>query len=279
MNSLYAIDFSNSIRWDESTYSGEVIMSLLVMGLIAILSFVVFCIFRGKDPTKPDRNKFITIMCGFVNWVDGYTIDLMGKKWRRFAAYSFCLVVYIFLSFFIAITGLPGPLTSYTCTLSIGLITLIMIHVTAIKKNKLKYFKRYTDPFPIFLPINLIAMWAPMLSLSLRLFGNALAGFALETLAYYFLEKLSGVIFGGLLAVTPFPGPAGIFLAPLITPALHLYFDLFSGVVQAFIFISLTMVWVAQENPDEEVEEQTSVLGESSKNEPVTNIENVTQKA
>ena len=87
------------------------------------------------------------------------------------------------------------------------------------------------DPFPLFLPINLLSMWAPLLSLSFRLFGNAVAGWVLMEVMYTALKELSNAIFG-----LPF------FVAPFITPALHAYFDIFSGFIQTLVFIMILQV-------------------------------------
>lgn len=257
MKTLAGLNFTTDWSWDH--FSGEIIMSLIVMIAIIILSIVIGIVFRHQDGTKPDKNKFVMLIETFVDKLEGYLVDLMGPKWRPFTGYIMGLAMYIFFSFLVGITGLPGPLVSLTCPLSIGLCSFLLIHGTAVKANKWKYFKRYIEPMPLFLPINLLSMWAPLLSLSLRLFGNAISGFALMYVDYYYLEKLSALIFRNLAS-----GPASIWIAPFITPWLHLYFDLFSGVIQTLVFISLTMIWVSQEDPDESVEEaqaQTSLKG------------------
>jgi F-type H+-transporting ATPase subunit a len=96
----------------------------------------------------------------------------------------------------------------------------------------------------VFLPINIFTVWTPLISMSFRIFGNILAGIILMTLLYGFLGSLSSAIFSFL--------PAGlnqIFLAPLVAPWLHLYFDLFSAFIQTLVFISLSMLLIAQEGP------------------------------
>ena len=174
----------------------------------------------------------------------------MGERRRSFAGYTMGLALYILLCFFVSLIGLPGPLSYLGNTLSIALCTFALIHFTAMQNNKWKYFKRYIEPIPILLPINLLSMWAPLLSLSLRLFGNALAGFTLMSIIYYALGNLSTLIFGMFIP----SGWASIILPPFITPVLHLYFDVFSGVIQTLIFVMLTMIFIAQEDPEEEIE-------------------------
>lgn len=231
--------------WD--MFSGEVIMSLIVMGIIIIFSFIVYFKFRKLDPTKPDKG-FVMVVESAVDKLEGFTVEMMGNKWRHFSGYALGLAMYILLSFLVSLIGFPGPLTYLGNTLSIALCTFFLIHITAMKKNKLGYFKRYIDPIPVLLPVNLLSMWAPLLSLSLRLFGNALAGYTLMSIVYYFLGIASDAIFGGLIS----SGASNILIAPFITPVLHLYFDIFSGLIQTLIFVMLTMIFVSQEDPEEE---------------------------
>ena len=89
-------------------------------------------------------------------------------------------------------------------------------------------------------------MWAPLLSLTLRLFGNAIAGWVLLTIVEYALRDLSAMIFAFI------PSDFNqVFLAPIPLAILHAYFDLFSGLIQTTVFISLTAIFIGQEVPEE----------------------------
>ena len=236
----------NMLDFSFETFPAEVMISLLVMLIIIILSFVVYFKFRKADPLKKN-GSFVEVVALLIEKVQDFTVGLMGKKWIDFSGYALGLGSYIILGFLVGLTGLPGPFTYLGVTLSIGLCTFLLIHITAIKANKWKYFQRYIDPLPMFLPVNLLSMWAPLLSLSLRLFGNALAGFTLMTIVYYFLGMASDAIFSLFI-----PGAwPSIILPPFITPVLHAYFDVFSGAIQCLIFVMLTMIFVSQEDPDE----------------------------
>lgn len=239
-------------------FSGEIIVSLFVMLIICIFSFVVYFSFKNADPTKPSKGLVLVIEI-IIEKVESFTVELMGERRREFSGYIVALGLYIILCFVMSLMGLPGPLTYLGCTFSIALCTFGMIHFTAIKTNKWKYFKRYVDPIPqlapIFIPINLLSMWAPLLSLALRLFGNALAGFTLMSIVYYYLGQLSGALFSFL----PF-NTASLILPPIVTPVLHLYFDVFSGAIQTLIFCMLTMIFIAQEDPDEEIQKQVDLV-------------------
>ncbi len=159
----------------------------------------------------------------------------MGPRYRGFGGFIMAVAVYLFLAFIWGLTGLPAPITYLATPLSLGLVTFVLIHANAMRYNKFRYFKRYIDPIPVFLPINLISMWAPLLSLTMRLFGNALAGWTLMTLLYAALNGIGGTV---IEAAGQAMG-AGSFVAPIVTPILHAYFDLFSGLIQTVVFLSL----------------------------------------
>jgi F-type H+-transporting ATPase subunit a len=94
--------------------------------------------------------------------------------------------------------------------------------------NKFKYqkvkgvIKGLCDPWPIWAPINIIGDIAVPISLSLRLFANVLSGTVMMALIY------------GLLG----------FIATAWPAALHVYFDLFSGAIQTYVFCMLTMTYI-----------------------------------
>lgn len=155
--------------------SGETISSLMVMGILVLLSFYIAIRARFADPLKKPKGILFLAEVG-VNFFDNLTEQLMGKRYRDFGGIIMAIAVYLFISFIWGLTGLPSPITYLATPLSLGLIAFTLIHANAIRFNKWKYFKRFIEPIPVFLPVNLISMWAPLLSLTMRLFGNALAG-------------------------------------------------------------------------------------------------------
>jgi len=83
-------------------------------------------------------------------------------------------------------------------------------------------------PIPILFPINLIGEIAVPFSMSLRLFGNVVSGTVIMGLIYGLLSKVA-ILWPGVL---------------------HVYFDLFSGAIQAYVFCMLTMVFISQKIPE-----------------------------
>lgn len=219
---------------------GEIISSFVVIIIGLIVGLIVFFKAKKVDPLKKPKGIMI-VMEMAVEKVDGMVNEMMGPHFIKFAPYIMTLCFYIFVCFIIGLIGLPSPMTNVLVPLSISLITFLLIHITSMKYKKWGYFHRYIDPFAVFLPINLLSMWAPLLSLTFRLFGNAISGWVLMSIVYWALENLSTLIFG-----LPY------FVAPVIAPALHLYFDLFSGFIQTTVFVMLTMLLIAQEGPSKE---------------------------
>ena len=114
-------------------------------------------------------------------------------------------------------------------TLCLGLITFILVQFNGIKKNKGGHFAALFQPIWFLFPINLIGEFAVPLSLSLRLFGNVMAGTIMLALYY------------GMLPV----------LATVVIPSfLHAYLDLFSGAIQAYVFCMLSMTFIYQKMPE-----------------------------
>jgi len=232
-----------------SGLSPEVISSLIVMGILALLSFYIAIRARYADPLKKPKGILFLAETG-VKFFDGLVEGLMGKRFDGFGGIIMAVACYLFISFIFGLTGLPSPTTNLAIPLSLGLVAFSLIHFTSAKYTKFKYFKRYIDPIPVMLPINLISMWAPLLSLTFRLFGNAIAGYTLMSLIYWALESAGQSIF----AMIP-NGWGGAIIAPIVTPVLHCYFDLFSGFIQTTVFLFLSMIFIANEAPEEDIDE------------------------
>ena len=232
---------------------GEVLSSLLVMLIITILAIIIAIQAHFQDPLKRPKGLLLLAEIG-VKFFDNFVKDLTGNALPNFGGFIMGVATYLFIAFIFGLTGLPSPVTYMAVPLSLGLTTFLLIHLISAKYTKWGYFKRYIDPLPVFLPVNLLSMWAPLLSLTLRLFGNAIAGWALLTIVEFSLRDASAAIFN-FMPVVESGALAGnwneIFLAPIPTAILHAYFDLFSGLIQTVVFISLTAIFIGQEIPEE----------------------------
>ena len=234
--------FDNFFKLD---IPGEVISSLIVMLIVILLAIYIGIRAHFQNPLKKPKGLLHIAEIG-VNYFDNFVKDITGTALPNFGGFIMGVACYLFLAFIFGLTGLPSPVTYMAVPLSLGLLTFLLIHIISARFTKIRYFKRYIDPMPVFLPVNLLSMWAPLLSLTLRLFGNAIAGWALLTIVEVGLRDASAAIFSAV--------PAGwneIFLAPIPLAVLHAYFDLFSGLIQTIVFISLTAIFIGQEIPEE----------------------------
>ncbi len=164
-----------------------------------------------------------------VEFVDNMVKGIMGANAPRFRNYIGTILLFVLICNISGIFGLRPPTADYSITFPLGIMTFLMINYCGFKKNKIGHITELFKPTPILFPINLIGELAVPLSLSLRLFGNVLSG-----------TVMMGLIYG--------------LLSPPITtgiPAfLHIYFDLFSGVIQAYVFSMLTMVYISNKIAD-----------------------------
>ena len=238
-------------NFKSTNLAGGVVSSLIVILIMIILAIIIGIKAHFQDPLKKPKGLLLVAEEG-VKFFDNMAAGLLGERYRSFGGYLMAIGVYMFLAFIFGLTGLPSPITYMAIPLSLGLSTFMMIHGTAMKYNRLKYFKRYVEPVPLFLPINLISMWAPLLSLTLRIFGNAISGFVIMTIMYAALEGLSASLFASLETIIGEWNQ--VFLAPLVTWIFHLYFDLWSGFIQTTVFLSLTSIYVGQEIPEDLME-------------------------
>ena len=235
--------FNNFIVFD---IAPAVYSSLIVMLIVTVLAIIVGVMAKRQDPLKKPKGLLLVAEIG-VETFDGMVEEYMGPKFKGFGGFVMAIATYLFISFIFGLTGLPSPVSYMAIPFSLAFVTFFLIHATAVRYQKWGYFKRYIDPIPVFLPVNLLSMWAPLLSMSLRLFGNAIAGLSIMSLLYGGLQAASSAVFSFIDSTWN-----QLFFAPIVTPILHAYFDLFSGFIQTLVFISLTMIYIGLEAPQEE---------------------------
>jgi len=200
----------------------------IVNSWIVLIVLTIFALIVNKEIKKANVNEkpsgFLNVVEVLVEMVDGLVKSTMGSENMFFAPYILTLVLFLLLSNLIGLVGLTPPTSDYSVTLTLALMTFFLTQYYSFKTSGfLGYFKNFTEPMAFLTPLNVIGELANPISLSFRLFGNI----------------LSGVIIMGLIY------SAAGYLAPIFTPLLHGYFDVFSGVLQTFIFSMLTMIFIS----------------------------------
>jgi len=223
--------------------------------MVIISSIIVFVLarlaVRNLSVENPGKlQNFLEWVVEFVQSIIGMATDF--KKGRIYTGLGLALIMYIFVSnmlglpFGIVTEGHEGqtvfgqelvvkeahdhlawlwwksPTADAAMTMALALTVIGLSHIQGFRHNRKHYLKHYFEPWPFFLPINLIETAAKPLTLGLRLYGNIYAG-----------EVMIGIILG--------MGWIGI-------PALMVWqgFSIFVGAIQAFVFTMLTMVYIGQ---------------------------------
>lgn len=207
--------------------SPQVISTLIVVGVLSLIFIIVGIKVSKLSPSDtPKGLVFIVVMLveGFQNLIRDY---MPGKRFNLFGPYLFSILIYLMFANTIALFGLAAPLSNATVALSFSLMTFLILKFAELKfiglKQKLKnvFVGHVWQLFPIMIPINLIGEVSTPLTMGIRLFGNLVSGAVISAMVYAAAGAVAGVF-------------AGVFL--------HAVFDIFFGVVQAFVFFMLSMV-------------------------------------
>lgn len=230
LSSADEIDFMIHGLFQYSFFGHEVwITTSHVCILIVMLIIIGFAIAANRAMKKATEvpSGFQNVVELIVEKLDGVVDGPMGKNAPRFYNYIGTVFIFILLSNISGLLGLRPPTADYGVTLPLGILTFVLIHLNQFKYQKLKdIWVDMCSPLPpwlpIWFPINLISEIAVPVSLSLRLFANVLSGTVMMALVY------------GLLK----------WFAVIWPAALHVYFDLFSGAIQTYVFCMLTMTYI-----------------------------------
>ena len=227
-------------------YGLPVTITVVTTWFLILFMFILFRVGTSKLEVIP--GKLQLILESIYAFLDGVVGQMMGSWKKKYLSYIGPLFLFIFTANTISFFPIPwfsivdghitfapafrSPTSDLNTTVGLALLTTFMFLKASIKTNGvLGYFKGFLAPIPVMLPLNIVGEFAKPVNISVRLFGNAFAG---------------GVIMGLLYMGAPAAIPAG----------LHLYFDLFSGLVQSFVFIMLSMVYIQGSLGDSEYVEE-----------------------
>ena len=220
IHGLFKYNFFGHEVWITTSHVCILIVMLIIIG------FAIAANRAMKKATEVPAG-FQNVVELMVEKLDGMVDSPMGKNAPRFYNYIGTVFIFILLSNISGLLGLRPPTADYGVTLPLGILTFVLIHFNQFKYQKLKdIWVDMCSPLPpwlpIWFPINLISEIAVPVSLSLRLFANVLSGTVMMALVY------------GLLK----------WFAVIWPAALHVYFDLFSGAIQTYVFCMLTMTYI-----------------------------------
>lgn len=216
IHGVFSYELFGQTLWITTSHACAMVVFLVIL-------LFIFAANRAIKKGSEIPTGFQNVVELIVEKLDGIVDSTMGKSAPAFRNYIATIFIFILVSNISGLFGLRPPTADYGTTLALGLMTFTLITFNKFKHQKVKgVIKGLCDPWPIWAPINVIGDVAVPISLSLRLFANVLSGVVMMALIYGLLGKIA-----------------------LFWPAaLHVYFDLFSGCIQTYVFCMLTMTYI-----------------------------------
>lgn len=217
-----------------------------------ILTILAICLFltRRLNIKSVSKRQFLAEL--IVEKAENLVRSNMGERFMGFAPFIAAILGLSALSSLSSLLGLYPPTSDINIVAGWAILVFILITHYKLKGGLGNYLKGYTEPIAVFTPINIISEVATPVSMTFRHFGNVLSGSVISVLVAAALQGLTSLLLGwlpGLLGGIPF-------LQIGIPAVLSLYFDIFSGCLQAFIFSMLTMLYIANGFPEEAYEKR-----------------------
>ena len=208
----FTIPVFGGIPVAESVVITWVIMAILVIGSIILVRGL-----RVENVSKKQR-----VLETIVGTLYDFFYDLLGEKGKRYIPYLMTVGIYIAFSNMIGLLGMKSPTKDVGVTGALALMSIVLIEYSGVHaKGPKKFLKSFAEPIPIMLPMNILEMFIRPLSLCMRLFGNILGAFVIMELIKY--------------------------VAPVLVPIpFSMYFDIFDGFIQAYVFVFLTSLFIKE---------------------------------
>lgn len=213
-----------------------------------ILAVMFLCLFL----TSGLKTRNISVRQLVAEWIVEKVTTLvrsnMGEFFEGFAPFIAAILGLSAFSSLSSLLGIFPPTSDINIIAGWAILVFILITYYKMKAGPWIYMKSFGQPVPLLAPLNIISEVATPISMAFRHYGNVLSGSIISVLVAVGLTDVSHKIFSFLPgAFSDFP-----YLRIGVPAILSIYFDLFSGCLQAFIFAMLTMLYVSGGFPAEE---------------------------
>ena len=226
-------------------FGGTPITETIVNTWIVMALIVGLCLFLTHGMQVHARTKRQVVAEYLVGMVRNMVKNNMGERFMHYVPFIGALFSLAMLSSLISMVGMFSPTGDLSTCVGWAVLVFVVITYYKIRTQHIGgYLKGFTQPVFIMTPLNMISEVATPISMAFRLFGNIASGSVVTLLLYGGLAALSSGILGLI------PGVVGevLSLIPIfqlgIPAILSIYFDLFTSVLQAFIFCMLTMMYI-----------------------------------
>ena len=193
------------------------VITWVIMAVVLLLS-----IFLTRNLKVRDISKRQLAAETIVTKLESFVEDMTGEEGKRYVPYLCTVIVYIAMANLIGLFGMKPPTKDLNVTAALAIMSIILIQYAGIHAKGTKgWLKSYTQPMAIVTPINILELFIKPLSLCMRLFGNVLGAFVI-------MEMLK-------------------ILIPVAIPVpFSFYFDIFDGLIQAYVFVFLTSLYIKE---------------------------------
>jgi F-type H+-transporting ATPase subunit a len=213
------------ILWDNGTIhlTATVAFTWIVMAILIIMAIII----RMKISTGKKFSGLQNCLEVIVGAINDQVRDVLGADFKNKMPFIATLFLFILVSNVLGvIPGFIAPTSSLTTTACLaGFVFLSVPYYTIQKHGFFGYLKHFVQPVPIMLPLNIISEFSGSLALAVRLYGNIMSG------------TVIGIV---LLGIVPFFFPVLMQLLGLIT-----------GVIQAYIFSMLALIYIVSATPED----------------------------
>ena len=204
------------------------ISETMIVSWIVMLLITGLCIWLTHDLKEENISKRQAVAELLVEQANKFVIGNMGEKFRNMIPFVAALFATSVVSNLISLVGLRSPTSDLSTEAAWAVVVFIMITAQKIKTSGFGgYLKGFTQPIPVMTPFNI------------------LSGVVINGLIYGALAVASSALLGLI------PGLVGDVLSQIpvldvgVPAILSVYFDWFSGIMQAFIFCMLTVMYIA----------------------------------
>lgn len=195
----------------------SVVVTWIIMVVIVLLCV---CLVRGLKVENP--GKIQLFMESAFSWGYKFFYDILGENGKQYIGYLITVTLYIGFANMIGLFGLKSPTKDLNITIALAVMSIVLIEFSALRhKGGKKFIKSFAEPIAIVAPINVLELFIRPLSLCMRLFGNILGAFVAMEL---------------IKCIVPFVLPVPF----------SLYFDVFDGLIQAYVFVFLTSLFMKE---------------------------------
>jgi F-type H+-transporting ATPase subunit a len=204
-------------EWGFVHLNYTIVYTWLVMAVLVGISWLATRRLTSRA-SIPRWQNFLEIVVSAIN---GQIRDVTRQEPERYLPFIGTLFLFIVVSNLLAVVpGFHAPTASLSTTAALAVCVLVAVPAYGIaSEGLLGYLKLYIRPTPLMLPFNIIGELSRTLALAVRLFGNMMSG-----------AKIAAIL---------------LLIAPLFFPVLMHALGLLTGVIQAYIFAILALVYIA----------------------------------